>query len=275
MRHKIFATVVVAMLLALPGQLPAQAGGQRGGPPPAPKANAPIDLTGYWVSVITEDWHVRMLTAPKGDFGSGTNVEGLPFGGGGNIPYNTEGTNLGKAWDPAKDEAEGNPCKGYGAGGVMRLPGRLHITWEDDYTLKVETSAGTQIRYWRFARPQGQGGQPQTQPAPAGPASWQGNSIAEWIVLGGRGDWTRGGNLKVVTTGLKPGYYWKNGMPYSDKTTITEHYRVTKEPNGDVWLNMSLMSEDPTYLREPWISTYHFKKEADGSKWKPTPCSAR
>jgi hypothetical protein len=81
--------------------------------------------------------------------------------------------------------------------------------------------------------------------------------------------------LKVVTTGLRPGYYWKNGMPYSDKTTITEHFRVTKEPNGDVWLNMSLMSEDPTYLREPWIITYHFKKEPDGSKWNPTPCSAR
>jgi hypothetical protein len=272
MNYRILVLFAIAIVV-LPLGLNAQGRGQRGGPPPTPKADAPIDLTGYWVSVITEDWHVRMLTAPAGDFGSGTNTEGLPFGGGGNIPYNAAGTALGKAWDPAKDEKEGNLCKGYGAGGVMRQPGRLHITWEDDYTLKMDISAGTQTRVFRFARPT-QAGQPATQPAPA-PASLQGNSTAQWISLGGRGDWVRGGNLKVVTTGIRPGYYWKNGMPYSDKLTITEHYRVTKEPNGDVWLNMSLRAEDPTYLTQPWIATYHFKKEPDGSKWSPTPCSVR
>jgi hypothetical protein len=273
MTFKLGAVLAIALLTS-PAILQGQGQGQRGGPPPTPKADAPIDLTGYWVSVITEDWHVRMLTAPRGDFGSGSNTEGLPFGGGGNIPYNTEGTALGKAWDPAKDEAERNFCKAYGAGGVMRQPGRLHITWEDDYTLKFEMSAGTQTRFFRFARP-AQTGQPVTQPSAAGAPSLQGNSTAQWISLGGRGDWARGGNLKVVTTGLRPGYYWKNGMPYSDKTTITEHYRVTKEPNGDVWLNMSLMSEDPTYLTQPWISTYHFKKEPDGSRWNATPCSIK
>ena len=275
MKNKIFVTVFVIALLALPAGLEAQARGQRGGPPPTAKADAPIDLTGYWVSIITEDWHVRMLTAPKGDFGSGSNTEGLPFGGGGNIPYNADGTALGKAWDTAKDEAEGKQCNAYGAGGVMRQPGRLHFTWEDDYTLKVEASAGTQTRFWHFARPAAAQGAPATQPAPAGPASMQGNSTAQWLIFGGRGDWTRGGNLKVVTTGMKAGYYWKNGMPYSDKTTITEHFRITKEANGDVWLNMSLMSEDPTYLNQPWISTYHFKKEPDGSKWAATPCSIK
>src|SRR6266704_2739181 len=177
------AVTITILLLTLPAITFAQGGQRRGGPPPVPKEAAPFDMAGYWVSIITEDWHVRMLTPPKGDFGSGTNVEGLPFGG-------------------------------YGAGGVMRLPGRLHITWEDDYTLRVDTDAGMQTRLFRFARPQAQGGPVVLQTQPPGP-SLQGNSVAEWIIIGGRGDWARGGNVKVVTKNLRPGYYWKNGMPYS------------------------------------------------------------
>ena len=46
---------------------------QRGaapGPPRAPKDAAPIDLTGYWVSLVTEDWRWRMVTPLKGDSAS-------------------------------------------------------------------------------------------------------------------------------------------------------------------------------------------------------------
>jgi hypothetical protein len=261
--------------IAIPTSLHAQGRGRGpAGPPPTAKAAAPFDPSGYWTSIITEDWHVRMLVAPKGDFGSGPDAEGLPFGGGGSIPYNAEGKKLALAWDPAKDEAEGNQCKAYGAGGIMRLPGHLHITWQDDYTLKMEIDNGTQTRLFRFRRP-APSGQAATAPEPAGAASGQGDSVAEWIILGGRGDWTRGGNLKVVTTNLKPGYYWKNGMVYSAKLTLTEHFRYQKEPNGDEWLNFSQMAEDPQYLTEPWIVTYHYKKLPDRSKWAPSACAAR
>ena len=256
------------MRLFLPCNVHAQGRGRGAAPPQTAKQAAPFDITGYRVSVITEDWHVRMLTPLKGDFGSGTNVEGLPFGGGGNIPYNAEGTRTGKAWDPAKDEAEGNQCKAYGAGGIMRQPGRLHITWEDDYTLRMDLDAGKQTRLLRFARPQ------PSEPSSTAP-SLQGNSTAEWVIVGGRGNWARGGNLKVVTNSLVPGYYWKNGMPYSEQTVLTEHYRLAKESNGDVWLNFSLMSQDTKFLNEPWIVTYHFKKEPDGSRWNPTACSVK
>ena len=47
---------------------------QRGAPqppppaaPPTPRATAPLELTGYWVSVVTEDWRWRMMTPAKGD----------------------------------------------------------------------------------------------------------------------------------------------------------------------------------------------------------------
>src|SRR3954468_4090353 len=97
----------------------------RGQATPTPRAMAPIDLTGYWTAVITEDWHVRMLTAPKGDFGIGApGAVVIPGRGGavglganpgedGSIPYKTQGSLAAMKWDPAKDEAEGNQCKAY------------------------------------------------------------------------------------------------------------------------------------------------------------------
>ena len=47
------------------------AAAQRSGPAPAsPRASAPIDLTGYWVAVVSEDWRHRMATPRKGDYES-------------------------------------------------------------------------------------------------------------------------------------------------------------------------------------------------------------
>ena len=266
MNHRVL--MIVAALLLLSVTLTAQQG-QRGGPPPTAKAMAPIDLTGNWTAVITEDWHTRMLTAIKNDMGSGTFP--VQFGGRGvgqsNIPWNNEGRRVVAAWDPAKDEAEGNQCKAYGAPGVMRQPTRLRISWQDDNTLKLETDYGTQTRLFRF--------QPPPAGAPAGEPSWQGNSYAEWIVMGGRGNWPRGGNLKVVTNNLKAGYYWKNGMPYSANAVMTERFRVHKEADNSEWIVFSQQVTDPTYLNQPFIVTYHFKKLANGNDWAPSPCTVR
>ena len=54
----------------LPALLFAQGRGGPPGPPPTAKAAAPEDLTGYWVSLVTEDWRYRMVTPPKGDYAS-------------------------------------------------------------------------------------------------------------------------------------------------------------------------------------------------------------
>src|SRR5712692_1202193 len=152
---------VVAMLAVSTG-IHAQRG--RGDQPPlSPKAAAPVDLTGYWVSVVTEDWRYRMVTPPNGERPG--------------IPLNAEGGRVTNAWDPAKDEAAGEQCKAYGAAGVMRAPGRLRITWPDDNTLQVETEAGTQTRTFRF-------GARQAGSDPAQPSS-QGDSIGQREPAGG------------------------------------------------------------------------------------------
>ncbi len=243
--------VVTIFLMLATASLGAQRGRGRGAPA-SPREGAAIDLTGYWVSVIAEDWKFRMVTPKKGVYDS--------------LMLNAEGRRVAETWDPARDEAAGEQCRPYGAANIMRVPGRLHISWQDDNTLKIDTDAGTQTRLLHFADSAGAG-----QP-PAGEPSWQGHSVAAWEHAS-RG--FQGGNLKVVTTNLKPGYVRKNGAPYSAKTTVTEYFDRNTMPNGDVWLTVTTKVDDPVYARGPYLTTSDFKKLPDATGWAPTPCSAR
>ena len=229
-----------------------QGRGGRGGPPEPPKtarAAALYDITGYWVSVVTEDWRFRMVTPPKGDYTG--------------VSLNEQGRKLADAWDPQKDEAAGEQCRSYGAPNLMRVPGRLHITWQDDQTLQIEADAGQQKRVFHFAS------------ADAPGSDWQGFSKAFWeMVPAGRGA-APIGSLKVVTTRLKPGYLRKNGVPYSANTTLTEYFDRVNEPNGDAYLVITTTVEDPAYLAQPFLTASHFRKQPDAKGWNPTPCSAR
>jgi hypothetical protein len=248
-------TVIVAAVLVLASSLSihAQRGGGRGGPPPAAREAAALDLTGYWVSVINEDWKWRMVTPKKGVYDS--------------LPLNAEGRKVADSWDPAKDETAGEQCRAYGAANVMRLPGRLHITWEDANTLRIDTDAGTQTRLLRFGP---------AAAAPPGEPSWQGHSIAEWeFAGGGRGGQPRTGNLKVVTSNLRTGYVRKNGAPYSQKTVVTEYFDLNTAPNGDQWMTVTTKVEDPVYFNRYYLTSSDFKKLPNAVGWNPTPCSSR
>src|SRR5881394_1656619 len=137
MRTARLPALVVSLFLLVTISVPnhAQRGG-RGGGGPAGRQGAAIDLTGYWVSVLSEDWEFRMVTPNKGIFDT--------------LPINAEGRRVGNTWDPAKDEAAGEQCRAYGAANIMRMPTRLHITWENDTTLHIDTDAGTQTRLFHF-----------------------------------------------------------------------------------------------------------------------------
>lgn len=260
-RLKIAAGVVgFAALLSMPrGSLGGQA-------PTAPSAReiAPFDLTGYWVAIVTPDWRQRMIPPAKGDYLA--------------VPINLAAKKVADQWDPAKDEAAGQQCRSYGAPTIMSTPTRLHVTWQGDSTLKVETDYGMQERLFRFGA------------APPGrtPATWQGTSVAQWELMrpnlagspgagiGGRG---RGpvkfGNLKVRTTGIRPGYLRKNGLPYSANVQVEEYWDLFTDPAGVQRLMVTQIIEDPQYLTRPWLVAYNFKKEPDAAKWDPTACSSR
>ena len=205
-----------------------------------PKESAPIDLTGYWVSIVSEDWRFRMLTPPKGDYP--------------NFLLNPAGAKLANEWDAAKDEAGKDHCKAYGALNIMRVPGRFHITWADDRTLKIETDAGRQTRLLRF------GGQ-----VAAAPPSRQGTSSAQW----------ERNALRVETRNLLPGYLQANGVPYSANASMVEYFDLIKEPGGEVWLIDDAVIADPTYLVRSVKRSTHLRKQADGAGWDPQPCMVR
>jgi hypothetical protein len=260
--------ILVVLISAVMLLWPAFATGQNrgGGPQPTPKAAAPIDLTGYWVSIVTEDWRYRMVTPAKGDYQA--------------VPMTAEARKVADAWDPAADEAAGNPCKSYGAAAIMRVPGRVHVTWQDDQTLRLEIDAGSQTRVFRFEAP------------PAGTPSWQGDSFAVWERPGGRGGAGRGGppgpggqapadaappkggSLKVVTKNMRAGYLRKNGVPYSENAVLTEYFDVAPQRNGNPLLVVTAIVEDPKYLTQSFVVSSQFRKQADARGWDPTPCSA-
>ena len=271
------------------------AGQGRGGGPPAPPRTArelaPVDLAGTWVAIVTEDWRWRMVTPPKGDVAS--------------IPVNAEGRKAAAAWDLDADNAAGNQCRAFGVGGIMRQPGRVRISWQDDQTLKLEFDAGTQTRLLHF--------DPTRQP-PA-ERTWQGFSVARWegpalgrggptgdgradprvtgggllpgTLPGGGGQGLRGGppprqqaqinsggNVRVVTTNFREGYLRKNGVPYSEQATITEFiHRLPTHPNGDNWLHVVTIVEDPRYLTQPFYTSTSFRLEPDDTRFRPTPCA--
>jgi hypothetical protein len=245
-RH--LSLLVLALLLTLDARAQPTPGAAV---PAAPRAVAPIDLTGQWVAVISEDWRWRMITPAKGDIVS--------------IPLNLQGQHVAEAWDPARDEAAGEQCRAYGAPGLMRGPIRMRIAWADDNALRVDTDYGRQTRLLRFAN----------TAAAHGPRTWQGATAAEWIVRdGGRGS-PRFGTLKTVTTNLRPGYLRKNGVPYSERTVFTEYWDVHALPNGNRLLVNTNVVDDPVYLQLPFQTAIHYKLERDTGKWDPTPCDAR
>ncbi len=248
-------SAVAFLLTAAPSAQRGRGGAQ---PPQSPRAIAPSDFTGYWVSVVTEDWRWRMVTPAKGDYDS--------------VPLNAAGRREANAWDPQRDEAAGEACRAYAAPAVMRVPGRIHVTWDDDAALRIETEAGTQTRVFRFDTPAAGRG----QSAP----TWQGESTASWV-LGGRAGMFGGpppkpaGALRVETRRIRPGYLRKNGVPFSANAVLTEYFNVLgPEDNGDIWLVVTTIVQDPQYLATRFFTSTHFKKLPDGSSWHPTACRA-
>ena len=246
-----------------------------------------MDFTGTWVSVVTEDWRWRMVTPPK-------DCAALPRA----FRSTARAARLPQAWDLDADNTAGNQCKAFGVGGIMRQPGRMRISWQDDNTLKLEFDAGTQTRLLNFDR----------AAQPPAEKTWQGFSRADWKarrrprrragrrcardrrrsawrvgVPGGGGQGLRGGppprgaarintgaDIKVVTTNFREGYLRKNGVPYSEQAVITEYiHRLPTHPNGDNWLHVITIVEDPRYLSQPYLHEHALPARAERRELQP------
>jgi hypothetical protein len=245
-----------AALLVMLG-LPLATVAQPGGPRPSPRDGAPIDITGQWVSVVTEDWLWRMVTPPVGDTAS--------------VPLNARGREVALAWDLDRDIAEDRLCMAFGPPGLIRQPTRIRIDWADDETLRLRFDAGTQTRVLSF---DGDGGE--RSPVQR---SLQGRSIAAWKQMGrqaglfGGGSNVTGGALFVRTTDMAAGYLRPNGVPYSDAAVLKEYFHTFTLPaGGGTWLIVTSVVDDPTYLTTEFIVSSQFRKEDDEDRWNPRPC---
>lgn len=264
-----------AVCIAHAAPLHAQRRGPRAAPSPAPpvseqahatptaRQQAPFDLTGFWVSLVTADWRFRMVVPGRGEYAG--------------IPINDTGKTFADQWTRAADEAAGKQCEAYGAGVVMVVPERLHIAWTDAETLQVQTDAGMQTRVFHFAR----------TPPESQPASWQGYSTARWLLapteapaeaqpfaISAGAPPTNRGQLEVDTSHLLPGLLRKNGVPYSAQATVVEYWELHTDPESQMQVAaITVQVTDPKYLAEPYVYTALFQKQSDDTGWDPQPCS--
>jgi hypothetical protein len=234
------------------------------GPPQPAEQAAPIDLTGYWESVVTEDWRWRMLTAPKGDFAS--------------VPLNPAGRKLAMQFDPSlygSGWTQAIDCRAYGAAGLMRMPTRVHISWVNPNQLQIQSDWGQQTREIYFRR----------QDIPRAAPSLQGSSFAVWqtprnVVFafgrrrGGPPPKPVTGKMYVVTDNLAPGWLRRNGVPYGSQTHLMEWFQAFSDPTGKHWFDVTTQVDDPEYLTAPFITSSDFRREPDGSNWAPHPCKS-
>lgn len=261
-------------LFAQPAAGAATGAAARGTPAPSARAQAAFDPTGYWVSLITQNWRYRMVVPGKGEYAD--------------VPINLKAKQIADAWSAGPDEAGGKACEAYGAAIIMRNPERLHMAWLDDNTLRVDTDEGMQTRLLHFLPP--------AVPSPAGeialppptpqtePASLQGHSVARWIFSGVQAGGAapavppaapnrrRSGSLVVDTDDLSPGLLRKNGIPYGAQTRTREYWDL-RQLDGQQWITVSVQVTDPEYLQTPYVYDVIFQKEPDSSKWAPAPCT--
>ncbi len=257
----------------------AQQPGPRGpaATPASARDQAPWDPSGYWVSLITQNWRHRMLVVAPGDY----------IG----VPMNAAAVKVADAWNRAAAEAAGKQCEAHGGGIVMDLPERIHISWQGANDLRVDTDTAMQTRLLHFMSARG-GARGGVQAAPPSPPptemapSLQGYSVARWVLPGGgqrfgpigAAPHSHYGSIEVTTDHLLPGLLRTNGIPYGADAKKTEWWDLRQESTGaestgEPWLVISTTLVDPQYLTRPYVYDPIFQKEADGAKWDPTPCS--
>ena len=250
------AIVVMAALVTVSAQ--GRGAAHRRGRLYASAPGALFDITGYWVSLVTEDWRYRQFTPAKGDYVS--------------IPSTRRDARSPTRGIPPRDEAAGEQCKAYGAAGVMRLPTRLHITWQDDRTPEARGRQRHADANVRLRQPQGSNG------------TLQGVSLASWdqpravrVADPEPGRSHREGRLpgKVVTDEHEARIPAQERRAVQRRCRADEYHDRFDVPGGESLLMVTAELVDPEYLTTPYWTSTHFKRQNDAAGWRPTPCSAR
>jgi len=190
-------------------------------------AFAQVDLSGSWAPRFSEDHPERIPGPELGDY------LGLPI---------TDGARQwALSWDPSRLTLPEHQCQVHVSPYIYRGPLQLRI-WEDRnpetqqlIAIKNYISTYEQTRtIWMDGRP---------HPPEYAAHTWAGFSTGKF----------EGDMLTVTTTHIKQGWVRRNGLPESDRATLSEHFIR----HGNVLTHISIVT-DPVYLTEPLIKTQNF-----------------
>ena len=193
----------------------------------AAPASAQVDLSGTWNTIRHEDEPDRGPGVGLGDY------TGIPL---------TDGARLfAESWDASRLTMYEQQCRVHTSPYIYRGPLNLRIWEEKDPKTQEVIAIKHYISTYEQTRTIWMDGRP--HPPAHAPHTWMGFSTGRW----------ENDRLVVKTTHIKQGWHRRNGVPQSDKTTMTEHY-----VRHDNQLTHIEIIHDPVYLTEPFVKTQHF-----------------
>jgi hypothetical protein len=205
-------------------------------------ALAQINLAGHWDPIFHEDIEERIPGPSLGDY----------LG----LPINDAARLRADSWDASLLSLPEHQCKPHPSTYGFRGVGVLRITEHYDERTEELVKIETHIQWQEQRREIWMDGRP--HPPPYAPHTWQGFSTGVW----------EGDVLVVTTTHLKAGWMRRNGLPLSDRATMTDRFHR----HGNVLTHVMIV-EDPVYLTEPLVKTNGFLLVPNG-RVQPYPCEA-
>jgi hypothetical protein len=190
----------------------------------AAPAEAQIDLAGMWGQRFHEDSPERGGGPEIGDYTG--------------LPVNDAARLRADSWTASKWTMPERQCEPHPADYGPRGPASLRIESVVDPISQDVAEWHVTIMWQLQRRIIYMDGRP--HPSAHAQHSWQGFSTGEW----------ENGMLKVTTTHLKEGWVRRNGLPRSDKATLTEYFI-----RNDDYLTLVTIVDDPVYLTEPLVRT--------------------
>lgn len=182
-----------------------------------------------------------------GDF-AGFTPSGPPIGDYQFLPLTDDGRMRAESWNPGIQSQMERQCMPHSAVWVPFGPTPLEIIDNGDHLVFRMQSNEVHRIIWMDGR---------EHPPPYALHTWTGFSTAEW----------QGNTLKITTTHTKEGFLRRNGVPNSERATITEY--LTRH---DSFLTDVVVVEDPVYLQGPLVRHQTYRPLSDDTELLPYPC---
>jgi len=188
------------------------------------RASAQADLTGSWNGFFHEDQPERIPGPALGDY----------LG----LPINDSARAFAEAWDASRLTIPEHQCRAHSSPYILRGPLNMRIWEERDAQTQQIVAIHQDISNFQQRRTFWMDGR--AHPSDYAEHTWMGFSTGRW----------EGDALVVTTTHIKQMWHRRNGIPQSDRVTLTEHYIR----HGNV-MTLVTYTNDPAYLTEPLVKS--------------------